>query len=57
MLHEGVRIAADILKAKKIYLEAQEYAIGYYVKEGFEVISDPFMEDGILHVKMERKLD
>ena len=56
MLHEGVRIAADILKAKKIYLEAQEYAIGYYAKEGFEVVSDPFMEDGIPHVKMERAL-
>lgn len=57
MLREGVRIATDILKAKKIYLEAQEYAIGYYVKEGFEVVSDPFMEDGIPHVKMERMLD
>ncbi len=56
MLHEGVRIAADLLKAKKIYLEAQEYAIGYYAKEGFEVVSDPFMEDGIPHVKMERTL-
>ncbi len=42
------------LKAKKIYLEAQEYAIGYYAREGFEVVSDVFMEDGIPHVKMER---
>ena len=57
MLHEGVRIAREILKVKKIYLEAQEYAIGYYEKEGFEVVSVPFMEDGIPHVKMERKLD
>ncbi|XME02140.1 GNAT family N-acetyltransferase [Lachnospiraceae bacterium C1.1] len=56
MLHEGVRVATDILKAKKIYLEAQEYAIGYYAKEGFEVVSEPFMEDGIPHVKMERTL-
>lgn len=56
MLYEGVRVAADILKAKKIYLEAQEYAIGYYAKEGFEVVSEPFMEDGIPHVKMERAL-
>ena len=54
LLHEGVRIAIEELKAKKIYLEAQEYAIGYYAKEGFEVVSEPFLEDGILHVKMER---
>ncbi|WP_330364003.1 GNAT family N-acetyltransferase [Butyrivibrio sp. MC2013] len=56
ILHEGVRVATERLKAKKIYLEAQEYAIGYYAKEGFEVVSEPFMEDGIPHVKMERIL-
>ena len=54
MLHEGVLIATERLKVKKIYLEAQEYAIGYYAKEGFEVVSDVFVEDGIPHVKMER---
>ena len=47
-------MAVERLKSKKIYLEAQEYAIGYYAKEGFEVVSEPFMEDGIPHVKMER---
>lgn len=54
LLHKGVEIAIEKLKAKKIYLEAQEYAIGYYAKEGFEVVSEPFLEDGIPHVKMER---
>ena len=43
-----MKAVAEQLKAKKIYLEAQEYAIGYYAKEGFEVVSDPFMEDGNL---------
>ncbi|MBE5841187.1 MAG: GNAT family N-acetyltransferase [Butyrivibrio sp.] len=56
ILHKGVEIAKEQLKAKKIYLEAQEYAIGYYATEGFEVVSDVFMEDGIPHVKMELKL-
>ena len=54
MLHEGVMVAIKKLHARNIYLEAQEYAIGYYAKEGFEVVSEPFMEDGIPHVKMER---
>ncbi len=54
LLHKGVEVAIDQLGAKKIYLEAQEYAIGYYAKEGFEVVSDVFMEDGIPHVQMER---
>ena len=53
MLKKGVEVAKDIFCAKKIYLEAQVYAIGYYAKEGFKVVSDEFMEDGIPHVKME----
>ena len=56
LLHKGVEIATEQLKAQKIYLEAQEYAIGYYAKEGFEVVSEPFLEDGIPHVKMERRV-
>ena len=52
ILHAGTVFARDILCADGIYLEAQCYAIGYYAKEGFEVISDEFLEDGIPHVKM-----
>ena len=54
ILHKGVEVAIECFRAKKIYLEAQVYAIGYYAKEGFEVVSDEFMEDGIPHVKMEK---
>ncbi len=57
ILHEGLKVAVEQLKANKIYLEAQEYAIGYYAKEGFEVVSEPFMEDGIPHVKMEKVIE
>ena len=53
ILRKGVEVAKKSFNAKKIYLEAQVYAIGYYAKEGFEVVSDEFMEDGIPHVKME----
>ena len=56
LLHKGVEVAREQLKAKKIYLGAQEYAIGYYAKEGFEVTSEPFLEDDIPHVEMERIL-
>ena len=54
ILQKGVEVAKKSFNAKKIYLEAQVYAIGYYAKEGFEVVSDEFMEDGIPHVKMEK---
>ena len=56
LLHKGVEVAVSSFPAKKIYLEAQAYAIGYYAREGFEVVSDEFLEDGIPHVKMEKEL-
>jgi ElaA protein len=56
ILHRGVQIAEQEFGARRIYLEAQQYAIGYYEKEGFEVTSEPFLEDGIPHVTMEKKL-
>lgn len=36
----------------QLYIEAQCYATGYYEREGFEVCSDEFLEDGIPHVQM-----
>ncbi len=51
LLHECMHL----LKEKKIqraYLEAQEYATGFYEKEGFYIDSDVFLEDGIPHVCM-----
>ena len=38
---------------EKIYLEAQTYAIGFYEKLGFKVISDEFLDEGIPHKGME----
>lgn len=38
---------------EKIFIEAQCYATGYYVREGFEICSEEFLEDGIPHVEME----
>ena len=55
LLHKGVEVALQQFQADLIYLEAQTYAIGYYAKEGFKVVSDEFLEDGIPHVKMERR--
>jgi ElaA protein len=57
ILHEGVRICVEEMKADEIYLEAQTYATGYYAKEGFEIVSEPFEEDGILHVQMRKKIN
>lgn len=55
LLKEGIKAAENILGAKEIYLEAQTYAIGFYGREGFEVTSDEFLEDGLPHVEMRRR--
>ena len=52
ILHRAVEWIRKNGDATGIYLEAQQYAIGYYAKEGFQVTSDPFLEDGIPHVQM-----
>lgn len=55
LLREGIRVAEDCLHAKRIVLEAQTYAVGFYAREGFRVCSEEFLEDGIPHVRMERE--
>ena len=38
---------------KKIMLNSQEYAIGFYKKSGFVIVGSKFMEGGIPHYPME----
>ncbi len=52
LLREGIQQIQSLMKPKRIYIEAQCYAAGYYEREGFKVCSDEFLEDGIPHVQM-----
>lgn len=52
IMQEGIKVAREVYGAEKIYLEAQTYATKFYEKQGFHVISDEFMMDGIPHYKM-----
>ncbi|MBR5661858.1 MAG: GNAT family N-acetyltransferase [Bacteroidales bacterium] len=49
---EGIAAAKEFFNASVIDLEAQEYAKGFYEQVGFRQSSDPFILDGIPHVKM-----
>jgi len=42
--------------AREIFIEAQEYAAGFYERFGFRVTSEPFLDVGIPHVEMRLKL-
>ena len=52
IMREGILAAQEYFGAKVIDIEAQEYAKGFYEAVGFRQSSDPFMLDGIPHIKM-----
>lgn len=56
LLKDGIRLAREKMNARKIFLEAQCYAAGFYEREGFRICSGEFLEDGIPHVAMELTL-
>lgn len=49
---EGIKVAQEHFNAKRIVIEAQEYARGFYEQVGFRQSSEPFMLDGIPHIRM-----
>ena len=49
---EGIKAARQFFNAKRIDLEAQEYARGFYKQVGFRQSSEPFILDGIPHIRM-----
>ena len=49
---EGIKAAREYFGAKRIEIEAQEYARGFYEQVGFMQSSEPFILDGIPHIKM-----
>ena len=49
--------AARVLACDQVYLHAQESAIPFYEKYGFEVCSDVFLDAGIPHRTMTRPVD
>ncbi len=56
LLRAGIAQISAKQRPKRIYIEAQSYAAGFYGKEGFRVCSEEFLEDGIPHVGMTLEL-
>ena len=49
---EGIKIARSHFGVERIDIEAQEYAKGFYEQVGFRQSSEPFILDGIPHIRM-----
>ena len=52
MMLYAIDAAIEHFDAKLIDIEAQKYAKGFYESVGFRQSSEPFMLDGIPHIKM-----
>ncbi len=48
----AIDAAVEHFAATRIDIEAQEYAKGFYEKVGFRQSSEPFILDGIPHIRM-----
>ena len=53
ILKAAIEFAKKTYAPKVITLEAQIYAREFYEKQGFQKASEPFLEDGIPHIRMD----
>ena len=54
---ELMKQSLDFIKqnmvCSRVQLHSQQHAVGFYEKFGFSATSEPFLEEGVWHVKME----
>ena len=56
LMEKSITAIKEKMKCKKIIMDAQKHAVGFYKKFGFQVVSDDFLEEGVVHAVMELKL-
>ena len=56
LMEKSLETIKNTFNCKKIHISSQKHAVGFYEKFGFFVASDTFMEEGIPHVEMIRKM-
>ena len=56
VMTEAIKDIKQNMKCQKICLDSQKHAIGFYEKLGFKAVSGEFLEEGVIHVKMELEI-
>lgn len=56
LMENSIHAIRQKMNCKKICLDAQKHAVGFYKKFGFKEVSSDFLEEGIVHVEMEIEL-
>ncbi|NML60391.1 GNAT family N-acetyltransferase [Massilia sp. RP-1-19] len=54
LLAEGIARAEQLYPGHRIRIGAQQYLEAFYAGFGFKTVSEPYDEDGIMHVEMLR---
>lgn len=54
LMEESLKAIKDKMNCKRIVMSAQKHAKGFYEKFGFIQTSNDFLEEGVVHVKMEK---
>ncbi|MCG2585752.1 GNAT family N-acetyltransferase [Massilia sp. TS11] len=54
LMHEAIRHTTALYPQQRIRIGAQQYLEKFYQSFGFATVSDPYEEDGIMHVEMLR---
>ncbi len=53
LMEDSIVEIKNKLNCRKICVDAQKHAVGYYRRFGFNAVSDEFLEEGIVHISME----
>jgi len=53
LMQRSIQEIQKRFECKKISVHAQKQAVEFYKKTGFHVVSDEFLEEGVVHVTME----
>ena len=56
LMEKSIMAIKEKMNCKKISMDAQKHAVGFYEKFGFKSVSDDFLEEGVVHVVMELEL-
>ncbi|MCM1320554.1 MAG: GNAT family N-acetyltransferase [Bacteroides sp.] len=56
LMEQSLKAIQERLPCKTICLNAQKYAVPFYERFGFKIVSGEFLEEGIVHVAMELHL-
>lgn len=56
LIEKSIAKIKECFNCTKLSLHAQKNAIGFYEKLGFSIVSDEFLEEGVIHVTMEKEV-